>query len=202
MRGRRGRRLTQAAGALRIGGPRLPGEGERRYAPDGRLLRVSEAAPGPRVPIAENVGRVGEAEGMMPSQNSVAGRGLRLDLELPAARTAPAAARAAVRELFESEPPAQETLQALLLLVSEVVSNAVVHAGAPDGSKIGLTVSARAGTVRVEVRDRGAGTRGLRPRSPSVEAEGGLGLYLVEQLAGSWGAQADGGMRVWFELAL
>ncbi len=52
--------------------------------------------------------------------------------------------------------------------------------------------------VRVEVIDEG---RGFRPsvREPRADAEGGWGLYLVDQLADRWGVRDDGRV-VWAEL--
>lgn len=124
-----------------------------------------------------------------------------LELELPSTREAPGAARVAVRDLFDSRPIDAERLQSLLLLVSEVVSNAVLHARAPTGSTIALRVAVRPKLVRVEVLDRGSGANSPTPRSPSRN-EGGLGLFLVDQLAERWGVELESGTRVWFELQL
>lgn len=81
------------------------------------------------------------------------------------------------------------------LLVSEVVTNALVHAGTP------FEVTARVGEpgLRVEVRDGS-------PQLPAVRhnatmAGTGRGLLLLQQMVDAWGAQLhDGGKTVWFEL--
>jgi two-component sensor histidine kinase len=81
------------------------------------------------------------------------------------------------------------------LLASELVSNAVRHAGMSASQDIILRLRDGDG-VRIEVLDEGPGLEGASPHSG-----GGWGLVLVDQLASSWGAHAyDGGHTVWFEL--
>ena len=85
-----------------------------------------------------------------------------------------------------------------VLLTSEVVANAVVHAA----TRLALDVcwDAEAQMLRVEVRD--GDEQPPRHRHPSIDAVGGRGIMLVESLASRWGSRADeGGKVVWFELA-
>jgi anti-sigma regulatory factor (Ser/Thr protein kinase) len=91
-----------------------------------------------------------------------------------------------------------ERLHDVLLLVSEVVTNAVVH-GYPPGR---LRLSSDDARVRVEVEDSS-------PAQPVLEAfdhesHRGRGIALVEALADDWGVEAPGGQgsgkRVWFEV--
>lgn len=84
-----------------------------------------------------------------------------------------------------------------LLLVSELVSNAILHAR----STIGLTATRTPDGLRVEVTD--ASTRPPLPRYDVADAATGRGLLLVDQLADSWGFDTPGpdGKTVWFELA-
>jgi anti-sigma regulatory factor (Ser/Thr protein kinase) len=85
------------------------------------------------------------------------------------------------------------------LLVSELVSNAVIHSDAPDASDILLEAHLLdEGAVRVEVVDQGSGFTSL-PRDPTQQ-EGGFGLFLVERQSSRWGVDERGGTRVWFEL--
>lgn len=86
-------------------------------------------------------------------------------------------------------------LDTVSLLVSELVTNSVVHANsAPD-----VSVQLKADTVRIEVTDQG---RDL----PEVEDAGddatsGRGLAMVEVLASAWGVDATPeGKTVWFEV--
>lgn len=79
-----------------------------------------------------------------------------------------------------------------VLLVSELVSNALLH----GIGVISLRVDVEAEGVRVEVSDEG--NVALAP-SPTPGAHGGWGLRLVDELANSWGVLA-GSTRVWFRL--
>lgn len=112
---------------------------------------------------------------------------------------APALARAAVAGFSERAEIPSQALDTLTLLVSELVSNAVVHSDAPPASGIVLCAELLApGTVRVEVIDRGGGFS-VTPRDPA-QPLGGFGLYLVDKQATRWGVDREGGTRVWFEL--
>lgn len=82
------------------------------------------------------------------------------------------------------------------LLVSELVTNAVVHAG----SEVEVAVRLLGDTVRIEVVDR-APVVPLRASQPAEESESGRGLMLVETMASAWGVEPiDGGKSVWFEV--
>lgn len=79
------------------------------------------------------------------------------------------------------------------LLASEVVTNAVLHAG----TEVHLRVLQANGGVRIEVTDGAQGTPMRRQYSP--EAATGRGLGLVEALASDWGTTARrSGKTVWF----
>jgi anti-sigma regulatory factor (Ser/Thr protein kinase) len=82
------------------------------------------------------------------------------------------------------------------IIVSELVTNAVLHAG----SQVHLSVFPHDGGVRIEVAD----VSSHLPRWSPVEdgATSGRGLILVNQLSSRWGAErtADGGKLVWAEL--
>jgi anti-sigma regulatory factor (Ser/Thr protein kinase) len=83
----------------------------------------------------------------------------------------------------------------VLLLTSELVTNAVVHAG----TQARLHLQGVAGGVRVEVSD---GSSELPvPRNGRADDVGGWGLVLLERLATAWGAERrDSGKTVWFEV--
>jgi anti-sigma regulatory factor (Ser/Thr protein kinase) len=91
--------------------------------------------------------------------------------------------------------------QVAVLLTSEVVTNAIVHASphATDG-RVGLTVDANEELARVEVTD---GYRGLPVvRSPRAGRPSGRGMILLDLLAARWGVTPDGeGKTVWFEVS-
>lgn len=112
----------------------------------------------------------------------------------------PSLARAATAGLLERQEVDPESMSTLTLLVSEIVSNAVLHADAPPSSEILLCVRLLDdGAVRVEVTDQGSGFTPV-PRDPRRRG-GGYGLYLVDNQASRWGVDSQDGTRVWFELA-
>ena len=83
----------------------------------------------------------------------------------------------------------------VVLLTSEVVTNAIVHAGAAPCLVVRLT----RGRVRVEVLDQHADVP-VR-RHPGPMAVGGRGMEIVDQLARDWGVEhVRNGKRVWFEV--
>jgi anti-sigma regulatory factor (Ser/Thr protein kinase) len=90
----------------------------------------------------------------------------------------------------------------VLLLVTELVTNAVRHGGVDPEQSLRVVVWQGPRRVRVEVVD--PGTRFTRPRpGPNRDESGGWGLFLVDRIADSWGvARAVGGTCVWFEIEL
>jgi anti-sigma regulatory factor (Ser/Thr protein kinase) len=120
-----------------------------------------------------------------------------LDLRLSPGPRAPAEARRSLGASLGRVD--QDLLGKLRLLVSELVSNSVRHAGLQEDDLIRLSVWESAGRVRVEVTDPGGG---FRPRVPDPDPFNptGWGLYLVDRLADRWGVASDGETRVWFEV--
>ncbi|MGF0176886.1 ATP-binding protein [Streptomyces sp. Marseille-Q5077] len=98
---------------------------------------------------------------------------------------------------IEADEPLAETL---ILLVSELVTNAVVHTGCPAVLRLSLQGAAQGcATVRLEVADRS--DRAPVPRCVDGDATGGRGLALVDGLADRWGWSSEGaGKRIWCEL--
>jgi len=83
----------------------------------------------------------------------------------------------------------------LMLLVSELVTNAVRHARS-DRFEVRLEVSPE--TLRLEVHDEGAG---FEPEiAPSDDGTGGYGLFIVDRLADRWGVEREAGGVIWLEL--
>jgi anti-sigma regulatory factor (Ser/Thr protein kinase) len=122
----------------------------------------------------------------------------RVELQLPAAPSAPAEARAVV-EAIGSDLPEPVLVDAKLLL-TELVANAIKHAG--RGSQTVIVRITRNHFVRVEVLDPGP-MFNPDPRPPGTGAGSGRGLFLVDAVANAWGVEPDeAGKKVWFELRL
>jgi CheY-like chemotaxis protein len=116
-------------------------------------------------------------------------------LALPAALSSAGEARAFTRIVLDRWH-ASELLDDTLLVVSELVTNAVTHAG----SECELRISVSPGSLRVEVVDHGIGTPDPLPPSPSRSH--GRGLHLIDAVTAAWGVkpEAGGGKMVWAEL--
>ena len=118
-----------------------------------------------------------------------------LELVLPAVAQSASAARSAVRDLLE---PYELDTHSAELLVSELVGNAVRHAG---GADVVLRGSVDGGRVRIEVQDGSPRLPGPAG-APSWEQEDGRGLQLVEAVAERWGTEpVPGGKFLWFEVS-
>jgi anti-sigma regulatory factor (Ser/Thr protein kinase) len=134
----------------------------------------------------------------MTSASGAAGSVGSLSIELERNVRAPAIARAAVSEQLMATGIDGSLGQTIVLLVSEVVSNAVRHSTGPAQAAIGLEATVTPRAVRIAVTDAGDGFA-PRPRDPNRPGEG-YGLFLLEKAARSWGVEGDGRTTVWFEL--
>jgi anti-sigma regulatory factor (Ser/Thr protein kinase) len=122
-----------------------------------------------------------------------------LTLRMTGGPTAPSRARKALGSL---ERTLAELRHDVDLLVSELVSNSVLHAGADH---VELRAVTHPEGVHVEVSDPGLGfNRDTARREPSLTGEGGYGLHIVDTVANRWGVTRDhsarGSARVWFEI--
>ncbi|MGW4895954.1 ATP-binding protein [Kitasatospora sp. NPDC004240] len=85
----------------------------------------------------------------------------------------------------------------VLLMISELVTNACLHAGGPLELRLRCTPA----RLRVEVLDASPVVPRLRPLGEPGRP-GGHGLRVVSRLARSWGTEpVDGGKAVWLEVA-
>jgi anti-sigma regulatory factor (Ser/Thr protein kinase) len=117
----------------------------------------------------------------------------------PPAPAAIADARRAIDEALGPALPASATND-LRLIVSELVTNVVRHAGLDANQELQLRGVVDEGRVRVEVSDPG---KGFEPDVvPSADRGSGWGLYILDQLAHRWGTVRNEPNVVWFELDL
>jgi anti-sigma regulatory factor (Ser/Thr protein kinase) len=117
-------------------------------------------------------------------------------LELPPTTDSVPLARRFVRQLLADGDSAAD-VDTASLLVTEIVTNAVLHARTP----VTVTVEGSSDLVRVEVHDGSP----LHPRIHAFSATSatGRGLRLLDKLARRWGVEPDadsGGKVVWFEV--
>jgi anti-sigma regulatory factor (Ser/Thr protein kinase) len=122
-----------------------------------------------------------------------------LALELEADVRAPSLARARIVQFCRDAGWSSSSIATVMLLVSEIVTNAVVHPDVEPPAKIGLCARLQKGTIRVEVSDEGSGFT-AKFQDPS-QLGGGFGLYLVERESARWGVDASPHTTVWFEVA-
>ena len=117
---------------------------------------------------------------------------------LPAQDRSPGAARRVVQQALV-DAGLEVMLDDALLLVTELVTNAVVHAG----TDVELHVDIGAGRARIEVVDHGAGALPALRIDPDEAREGGRGIFLLDALAQEWGTRHfAGGKSVWFVLGV
>lgn len=121
------------------------------------------------------------------------------EFEIAGGPQAPSSARTKLSEWFDARlaPPIVDNMR---LLVSELVTNCVVHGGAGDDARIRVRALVEDRCVHAEVCHEGPGF--VAPSDdPDLGTPGGLGLFLVEQMSCAWGIGGERETCVWFELA-
>lgn len=118
-------------------------------------------------------------------------------VKLPADASGPAAARAHTLAYLDEQGLSAFGAE-VSLIVSELVTNAVVHGSPP----VELCLARAGERLRVEVSDGSsdAGRVATHPQHSSVQARG---LHIVERLSATWGtARSNTGKVVWAEYRL
>lgn len=121
-------------------------------------------------------------------------------LEMSATPEAPALARRWLDGMLPLRGLGQVAFD-VRLLVTELVTNSVRHAGLASGDQIDLSLELDETRVRVEVRDSGPGFDTAQQARP-CDADGGRGLQIVAAIAHRWGLVQRDGAIVWFEIDL
>ncbi len=109
---------------------------------------------------------------------------MQVSLEVPVEAEAAAIAREVVARTLVEVPVPEERIEDLRLLTSEIVTNAVRHAGLAQEDTIGVAVDVSERRVRVEVADDGPGF------DPSDLPE------FPSELVGGWACGSFGSCRI------
>lgn len=91
----------------------------------------------------------------------------------------------------------------MLLLLSELATNAVAHSdsGRTTDGRVTVYLARTTTAVHVQVTDDGSVTSTPAVHVPEADGDGGRGLWLVDLLAAEWGFHHDGpGRSVWFQV--
>ena len=107
-------------------------------------------------------------------------------------------ARHALDRLADLLPP--EKLEYVRLVVSELVTNSILHAGLSPEDQISLTVTVSASSVRGKVCEPGPGFEAPLEPYPRSDLSGGWGLPIVETVSDRWGVEQNRHTCVWFEI--
>jgi anti-sigma regulatory factor (Ser/Thr protein kinase) len=121
-----------------------------------------------------------------------------LELELERNPEAPSVARAAIVGFCQDRDVSSQATATLMLLTSEIVTNAVIHPDAGPEATLGFSARVNGDFIRIEVTDQGSGFT-PKPRNPD-QVGGGYGLCLLEAEAERWGVDPRGQTTVWFEV--
>ena len=121
-----------------------------------------------------------------------------IDLRLAPEPEVVTTARHALDQLTDLLPP--EKLEDVRLVVSELVTNSILHAGLSPDEQISLTLTVSAGSVRGRVCDPGPGFGMPSEPSPRSDLSGGWGLPIVETISDRWGVEGNSHACVWFEI--
>jgi anti-sigma regulatory factor (Ser/Thr protein kinase) len=144
-----------------------------------------DAVPAPAGPVSAALDLIGDPtldEVRLPSRPESAGTARRLTASV----------------LLKQWALTPQLTEHAVLLVSELVGNAVRHTGART---FGLRMMRRRGWIRIEVRDP---SRGLPCLMPVQEMDtSGRGLFLVDKLSDRWGVDLlPRGKTTWFEMRI
>ena len=93
-----------------------------------------------------------------------------------------------------------EKLEDVRLMVSELVTNSILHAGLSSEDQISLKVTVSDEAVRGSVCDSGRDFRLPSKLGPRPDMSGGWGLPIVEMISDRWGVERNSHVCVWFEI--
>lgn len=103
---------------------------------------------------------------------------------LPAHLASAAEARCRTRAWLRGHPVGEDAAETAVLIISELVANAVTHGG---GDLVSCGLHLANGLLRIEVTDHGTGQARPVIRRPAPDDASGRGLLLVDTLSCAWG---------------
>ena len=121
-----------------------------------------------------------------------------IDLRLAPEPEVVTTARHTLDRLADLLPP--EKLEDVRLVVSELVTNSILHAGLSPNDHISLTLRVSAGSVCGRVCDSGPGFEVQSEPRRQPGQRGGWGLPIVETISDRWGVEQNSCTCVWFEI--
>jgi len=121
---------------------------------------------------------------------------LREAFDLAACPTSVAEARHRTLSWLFRYAVGEQAAEAAVLIVSELVTNAIVHSGS---NMVGCVLRLGSGLLRIEVTDQGVGVAEPAVRKPADDDVSGRGLLLVSAVSEAWGVSPalPGGRTVW-----
>ena len=121
-------------------------------------------------------------------------------VSVPHARSSVGAARHALADELAANGVSPPVLQDAVLVLSELVSNAIKHAAPLPTGEIQVRWDLGEDHLHLEITDGGAMTR-PHPGNAAVSSLGGRGLDIVRTICRAWGVtENDGTVTVWADL--
>lgn len=121
-------------------------------------------------------------------------------VSVPHERTGVRIARHAFADQLAADGVPPEDREDAMLVLSELVSNAVKHAAPLASGEINVRWQVADDLLHIEITDGGAGTR-PNPSVPVLSALGGRGLDIVRTVSSQWGvSEDDDTVTVWADV--
>jgi len=121
-------------------------------------------------------------------------------VSMPHERTSVRAARHALAADLAAAGVPEDASQDAMLVLSELVTNAIKHAAPLPSGEITVRWQVRDDLLHIEITDGGAGTR-PHASVASLSSLGGRGLDIVRRVSAEWGVrEGEDGVTVWAEV--
>ncbi len=142
----------------------------------------------------------GDGTAAAPAPPTLVTRGPVVSIDVPHERTGVRLARHAFADQIAAAGVEREARDDAMLVLSELVSNAVKHATPLPSGQITVRWSLDAEVLHLEIVDGGAGTRPRAAVAP-LSALGGRGLDIVRTVSRHWGVmEGEDSVTVWAEV--